>query len=362
MADDAEKTEPATDKRKQDARRKGEVAQSREIASVLVLSTVLGAVLLFVGERAAVYIGALAESAWGSAGSAAPSTLGDVHAVLLATFGGLGPVVLPLMLLMMVVAVLSQIAQTGPMLASEALQFRGSRIDPIQGMKRLMNVDRLVDLAKSFLKMAIVGGICWWILQPAAGEIIALTNAGIGEGLRLAGSLGLQIATSILLAMAALAAFDVGWVRYRYEKKLRMTKQEVRDELKQREGSPQVRSRIRSTQRELTRLRMISEVPRADVVVTNPTHFAVALRYERTQMRAPSVVAKGRGFVALRIREVAKSHGVPIVENAPLAQILHKTATVGREVPEKLYQAVAEVLAYVYRLDPRRASSWGVAS
>ena len=168
------------------------------------------------------------------------------------------------------------------------------------------------------------------------------------------------IACGLFLAVMAVA--DLFYQRWRWEQKLRMSKREVRDEFKQREGDPLVRSRFRAKHRELTRSRMIAAVADADVVVTNPTHYAVALQYDRMAMAAPQVVAKGRNHVALRIREAAVEHRVPIVEDAPLARLLHRTGEVGQEIPQNLFQAVAEVQAYVYRLDPRRGATWGATS
>jgi len=180
--------------------------------------------------------------------------------------------------------------------------------------------------------------------------VLGLSSSTVEEGVLAAGLLARRLAVFAVAGLAVLAAGDLLWVRYRYEKKLRMTRQQVRDELRQREGDPKVKGRIRQVQQELSRQRMIAETARADVVITNPTHYAVALRYERQRMLAPKVVASGRGYVALRIRRVAEEAGVPIVENPPLARTLYRTTKVGRTIPENLYQAVAEVLAYVYGL------------
>ena len=175
----------------------------------------------------------------------------------------------------------------------------------------------------------------------------------------MAGRLGLDIATWILAALALMAMIDLIYQRWRYEERLKMTRKEVRDEHKEQEGDPGTRRRYRTRQLELSQSRMISAVAEATVVITNPTHFAVALVYRRLEMDSPKVVAKGKSHVAARIRAMAEKHGVPIVENPTLARILYRTCKIGREVPENLFQAVAEVLAYIYRLDPRRAAPWG---
>jgi flagellar biosynthetic protein FlhB len=223
-------------------------------------------------------------------------------------------------------------------------------------------MDRIFDLGKSVLKMVVAFSACWFILEPALGGIIALTDAGVWDSLLLAGVLCKQIAFTILIVFSSFAMIDFFYMKWKFDKKERMTKQEVRDEVKQRDGDPKVKGQRRARQKELSRLRMISEVSKADVVVTNPTHYAIALKYDRETMRAPKVIAMGRNHLAKRIREEARKHMVPIVENPPLAQFLYKTATLNKEIPEALFQAVAEVLAYITRLDPRRAEQWSAAS
>jgi flagellar biosynthetic protein FlhB len=225
----------------------------------------------------------------------------------------------------------------------------------------MFSVDRIYDLAKSLLKVVVVGGVGYAVIAAELPVVVGLAGAGIGDALATTGTLALRLGAGILAALAAMAVVDLFYQRYRWEQKLRMSKREVRDELKQREGDPLVRSRFRAKHRELTRSRMIADVAEADVVVTNPTHYAAALRYDRMEMGAPRVVAKGRNKVALRIRQAAIEHRIPIVEDAPLARLLHRTTEVGHEIPENLFQAVAEVLAFVYRLDPRRGISWGTS-
>ena len=356
---EGERTEPATPKRREEARRRGEVAQSREVQSVVVL----GAALLLATLGGAPVVQALvaqARALWGGAASP-PDSLGAFTGLLLAAGGQVGLALLPLLLVLAAAGALSQLVQTGPMLSLEALEWRGSRLDPIQGARRLLNGDRLFDLLKSLLKVAAVGLLATWVVKDRVGLLLGLPDAGLGDSLGVIGHTVRTLATRILAALAVMALGDLLYQRWSFEKRQRMTRREVRDEAKDREGNPQVRSRFRTLQRDLSRQRMIAAVADADVVVTNPTHVAVALRYDRAEMAAPQVLAKGKGHVAARIREAARKHGVPLVENPPLARMLHKTTQVGREVPEKLFQAVAEVLAYVYRLDPRRAVAWSAA-
>ena len=360
-ADEAEKTEPATPKRREEARRKGNVAQTRDLPSVAVLVTALLAGGSFLGMGLLHAVVDQARSAWGGL-SLPPGNLADFHATWLRHLGGVAIGALPLLALLAASALLVQLAQVGPLFSFEALQPKGERLDPIQGLKRMVNVDRLVELAKAALKISVVGGLAWWLVGAEVDSLLGLSGASLASSLGVAGALARRVALVVLGALAVMAAFDFVYQRWRWEQRLRMSKQEVRDELKQREGNPQIRSRFRSRQLELSRQRMIASVAEADVVVTNPTRYAVALRYERTAMSAPRVLAKGRGHVAQRIREQAERAGVPIVENPPLARALHRTAEVGRDIPEALFQAVAEVLAFVYRLRPGRHREWRPAS
>lgn len=359
--EEAQRTEPATPRRREQARQKGEVAQSREIQSVVVLGA---AVLLMgsaLGTGLAWRVAGLAREAWGGLG-APPATLGDFHAALLHHVASAGVALVPLVALLALAGAVSQVAQTGPLFSLEALEFKGSRLSPLQGAKRMFSPDRLFDLGKALVKIAVVGGIGWAVIASDVGALVGLAAGSIADGLRTAGLLGRRLAVATIGILAFLAVLDLFYQRWRYEKKLRMSKREVRDEMRQREGDPHMRNRFRQAQRELSRSRMIASVADAHVVITNPTHYAVALRYDRGAMAAPQVLAKGRNQVAERIRRAAREHRVPIVENPPLARLLHQKAVVGREIPENLFQAVAEVLAYVYRLDPRRGRSWRTAS
>ncbi len=359
--EEAERTEPATPKRRQDARNKGEVAQSREIQHVVILGVALLALGSFLGGGVVTALAEVARSSWGAV-AAPPETLADYRSVLIGYVRYPALAVLPLFLLLAATGALAQVLQTGPLLSAQALAFKPNRMSPLQGVKRFVSPDRLFDLAKAILKITIVGAVGWAVIGGEIDRVIGLADVDIGPGLATLGMLVRRLAIAILAVLAVMAVGDLLYQRWRYEKRLRMSKREVREEAKQREGNPHVRSRFRQMQRELSRSRMISAVADADVVVTNPTHYAVALRYQQDEMRAPEVVAKGRGHVAARIREAARDADVPVVENPPLARMLHQTTEVGHAVPENLFQAVAEVLAYVYRLDPRRASAWGAAS
>ncbi len=355
--EEAEKTEPATPKRQEDSKRKGQVAQSRELPSVAVLvtaSVVFGSGLtLTLIEK----MGSLTASLWSAS---PPQTVSDFHAVLLQIMAALCIPMFSIILLFSCAGVVSGVLQTGPMLSFEALQPRANRLSLQQGFKRLFDLDRLFDLGKGLFKVGVVGTITWVVVSQSLDRIIGLSHESLNSSLGEAGRMAHESAIGSLVFLGIMAIIDVLYQRWRFDKRQRMSKKEVRDELKDREGNPQVRSRARAMQREMSRSRIISAVSEASVVVTNPTHFAVALQYTGSD-GAPLVLAKGRNQVAARIREVARKHGVPIVENKPLARLLHRTAKVGQEIPEPLYQAVAEVLAYIYRLQPHRNRRQGVA-
>ncbi len=354
MAEDqAQRTEPATPKKREDSRRKGQVAQSRDFQSFVVLGA--AAVALGVGFGAEL-LGSLLGTlrfALGQAGSP-PASSSDFHAVLLTAGTPSATALLPIMSLIAAVAGLAQLAQVGPLFSFEVLRPRGDRIDPVKGLGRMVQADRWVELAKAILKVVLVSLAAWWAVQHDLRRLVELPRLDLESVLLVLALVVGKAAAAALGLLAVVAVFDVAFQRARYEKQLRMTRQEVREELKQAEGDPQMRAWFRRRQREVSRSRMIAAVATADVVVTNPTHFAVALRYERARMSAPEVVAKGQDHVAQRIREAARSAGVPVHENAPLARLLYRSCELGQQVPEKLFQAVAEVLAFVYKLDAAR--------
>jgi len=355
--DDAERTEEPTPKRREDARRKGEVAQSRDVASVLVLAVAIGGLGTFFAGEVTRSISIQARELWSGA-SIQPHTVEDFHALFIHQGIVTARALAAPLLLLMTVGVAAGLAQVGPLFSFEALAFKGSRIDPMKGMGRLVSVDRIVELAKAILKLGVVLASAAWVVRPDLGEILSLAARPLAASLEPMRRIILQFASVALFGLGMLAVLDFAYLRQRQEKKLRMTRREVRDEARDREGSPQMKSRMRRIQRDLSRQRMIAEVANADVVVTNPTHYAVALRYAAGEMSAPSVLAMGRNHVALRIREAARRNRIPVFENPPLARLLYRTAQVGKEVPASLYRAVAEVLAYVYRLDPGRAQAW----
>lgn len=353
MAEDqAQRTEPATPKKREDARRKGQVAQSRDLQSV----TVLGAsALVLAGSGAGIVIAIQAALQFGfTAAERPPESLAGFHAAMLGAGLPVAAALLPFLMVVPAVAALVQVAQVGPMFSPEALKFRGDRIDLIKGLGRMVKADRWVELLKTMAKLGLISFAAWLAFRPELPRVMGLSVAALGESVQALGWVAAKVVAAALAVLATIALFDAFFQRHRHEGQLKMSKREVRDELRQSEGDSTQRSRFRARQRELSRSRMIAAVAEADVVVTNPTHFAVALRYDRANAGAPEVVAKGRDRVAARIREAAEQAGVPVVEDKPLARILHRTCKLGHEIPANLFQAVAELFALVHRLNERQ--------
>lgn len=343
-----EKTEEATPKKREDSRKKGQTAKSQELNSAVVLLASLGALYAMGGM--------LYDNLAGfTASTLAQSHTYDFSIISVRThvigwaqvfFGSIGP----FLLVVAAAAFVVSISQVGFTINEEALNFKPNRLDPIQGAKRIFAVRSLVELAKGILKISIVGLISYWVISPEIPRMALLMDSGVSDIFSYTGSMVIKVGVYTALALLILAIVDYVYQRYEFNKSIKMTKQEVKEEGKQTEGDPQVRMRIRSLQRENARRRMMDEVPEADVVITNPTHFAVALKYDLDTMATPVVVAKGKNLIAQKIKEIARESGVPMVENKPLAQALFKSVEVGQGIPEDLYRAVAEVLAYVFRL------------
>ncbi|TWG84108.1 flagellar biosynthetic protein FlhB [Cupriavidus gilardii J11] len=345
---DLEKTEPASPRRLEKAREEGQVVRSRELGTFLMLMA--GAVGLWgLGGMLGRKLDLVMRAALGFE----PAVARDPERMLT----GLGQLafeallgVLPLLLLLAVTALVSPMLLGGWLFSTKSLMPDFSRLSPIKGLGRLFSAHTLVELAKAIAKSLLVGGVAAWVLWGKLPEAVALMSAPVDEALIHMLELVLYCCAVAALALLLVAGLDVPWQFYEFFKKLRMTKEEVKQEHKESEGDPHVKGRIRQMQRAMARRRMMSEVPKADVVVTNPTHFAVALRYQEGQMGAPRVVAKGTEAVAARIRELAGEHRVPIVSAPPLARALHRHVELGQEIPAGLYTAVAEVLAWVYQL------------
>lgn len=357
--DQAQKTEPATPKKREDARKKGQVAQSRDLQSAAVLC---GAALALAGTGIGIAHALAAGMRVGfDIVARPPDSLAGFYAVLLQLSAPVALALLPLLILAPLSAGVVQFAQVGPMFSPEAMQLRWDRLDLVKGLGKMVKVDRWVELAKTIAKVTLISLAAWWAFVPELDRVIGLSSATLGESIGTFGVLLGRVVAATLSVLIAIAAIDVAFQRKNHDKQLRMSKREVRDELRQSEGDSQLRSRFRARQRELSRSRMIAAVAEATVVVTNPTHYAVALRYDRGRMAAPELVAKGKDRVAARIREAAEDAGIPIVEEAPLARMLHRTCQIGQEIPTNLFQAVAEILALVQRLNNNRTQPRSLA-
>jgi flagellar biosynthetic protein FlhB len=355
MAEDGDKeskTEEPTGKRLADARNKGQVATSREVSTALLL---LAAVGLFYFQGQALWDALKVKMRFFLSvpiqdDLTAPAFQVIMRDVMLDTMLDLAP----FFAFFLIVAVISSLLQHGWLFTLEPLRPKLSKINPLQGFKRLFSLRSVVELFKSILKMSVVGLAVYWGIKDSINQVVGLMNTSVEYIILFMASDAMGVLWRVALAFVVLAVLDFVYQHYEFMQGLRMTKQEVKDEMKQMEGDPQVKGRIRQLQREMAQRRMMDEVPRADVVITNPTQYAVALKYVSGQMNAPKVVAKGRGPIAARIREIAQEHGIPLVENPPLARTLYHDVELEHPIPPELFKAVAEILAYVFRIRGRR--------
>lgn len=344
---DPSKTEKPTPKRIEDARKKGNVAKSQDMnnAAVLLTASVL---LYFYWPPVANTIRNLMIERLGHLPKQ-DLTLDFLAHLAIQTVQVVGVILLPILAALLFVGVVSNYAQVGNLLTFEPLKPKVEKLNPVNGLKRLFSMRSIVEALKGIAKVTLIGFICYGVISDRYVELATAYGTGLlGLG-TLIGTTAWSIAWRVMLALVILGLVDFAYQRYEWEKNLKMTKQEVKDEHKQAEGSPEVKAEIKKRQRKMAQRRMMSEVPKASVVITNPTHFAVAVQYERDRMEVPLVLAKGTDLVAKRIREIAEEAGVPMIENKPIAQALYKQVEVGDEIPPELYAAVAEILVAVQR-------------
>ena len=278
----------------------------------------------------------------------------SVRAFLFEVLQHVGFIMMPLLLVVLILGIAANLLQVGFLFTLKPFTPKLSKFNPITGMKKFVSLKSLVELLKSLFKISFIGGISWLVLRGELDAIPSLIEMSVGQIMTYMGTVSLKMLFYVGLGMLILAAIDFIYQRWQHTKDLMMSKQEVKDEAKQAEGDPQIKGKIRQAQREMAMRRMMESVPDADVVITNPTTLAVAVKYDATQMFAPQVVAKGAKLIAERIKDIARDNDVPIVENKPLAQTLFKSMEIGDLVPPNLYKAVAEVLAYVYKLKGQR--------
>jgi flagellar biosynthetic protein FlhB len=354
MADESfqERTEQATPKRREDARKKGQVARSAELSSFAVLGFSLLGFLVFgaalaqpLGDMAVRYFSNLAQT------EVSITSIGRLLADSMFTFGKAAAIPAAIAA---VVGIGAAVMQVGWKPSFEALEIKWERFDVVKGIGRLFSKRSLFQLGRDTVKLAIIGWVGYLAVDAESDRFplfVDMDTAQIGLTL---GGMALRVGFKITAALLVIAAADYAFQKYDFEKNLRMTRQQVKEELKHTEGDPQIKARVRRVQRELSQRRMMQDVPKADVVVTNPTHLAVALQYDRDAMNAPTVIAKGADLIAERIKQIAREHQIPVVENQPLARALYRTVEIGVEIPEALFEAAAAVLAMAYRTRKER--------
>ncbi|MBF0362556.1 MAG: flagellar biosynthesis protein FlhB [Oligoflexia bacterium] len=357
--EDDEKTEEPSQYRLEEFRSKGQVASSKELTHVIllfatILTLILSSIYLFDILSDYFY---WCYSMGGSSGVAKIDDLFNVEKFKLIIYKTVETsfrAVIPIFLVTLSVGFLSQVMQIGFIFSAEVLEWKWERVDPIEGVKRLFSKKIIFETVKSILKLVIIMSISFIIIRSTITTFSGLLHIGVIQSFVFAKTLFAKICFSILTGLVIIAILDFAWEKYWYRQKLLLTRREAKEELKEKEGNPEIKQRIRNIQREMSRRRMMSKIPEADVIVSNPTHISVALKYDTSNMIAPTVVAKGADQLALKIREIAKKHDVPIVENVQLARTLYQTVKIGESVPRTLYKVVAEILAFVYKLQKKK--------
>ncbi|PFA67867.1 flagellar biosynthesis protein FlhB [Bacillus sp. AFS015802] len=343
-----EKTEKATPKKREDARKKGQTAKSQDVNTAIILL----AVFLFMTFSAS-YIGDIVFNLFHQTFQEymlMDLTENTVQVITMDLMKEIALLLGPIMLVALLAGLFSNYIQVGVMFTTEPLQPKLEKIDPIKGFKRIFSLRAIVELLKSILKISFVGAITFVILWMNIDRVLSLSFKSVGDSLTTMASLTVQMGIAASLALLFLSLFDFLYQKYDFEKNIRMSKQDLKDEHKNIEGDPLIKSKIKQRQREMAMRRMMQEVPEADVVITNPTHFAIALKYDEDKMDAPFVVAKGVDYMAQKIKYIAGENDIVMVENRPLARSLYDSAEIGDAVPEEFFKAVAEILAYVYRI------------
>jgi flagellar biosynthesis protein FlhB len=342
-----EKTEKATPKKRQDARKKGQVAKSQDVTVAIGLLAVFFFFLLAGSNLKKSMIAILEHSL--QEYMLMDLTEENVMILFIELIKELAMFVGPILLVALVAGIVANYFQVGFMFSPESIQVKLEKIDPIKGFKRIFSIRSVVEFLKSILKLSIIGVITFLILWSRIDEILILSQKTISAALAILADLTIQMGLYAAGALLFLSLLDYLYQKYDFEKNIRMSKQDIKDEYKNSEGDPLIKSKMKQKQREMAMRRMMQEVPNADVIITNPTHFAVALKYDEGKLDAPYVVAKGVDYVAQKIKFIAKENNVITVENRPLARALYSQTEIGDAIPEEFFKAVAEILAYVYR-------------
>ncbi|KAB7668653.1 flagellar biosynthesis protein FlhB [Bacillus sp. B1-b2] len=346
-----EKTEKATPKKRQDTRKKGQVAKSQDVNTAVVLLIVFG-VLSFTGKYMLEGLMSIMNHNFSDL-MLTSLTVNNFRTIFINILMEVGLLLAPILAAAFVAALIANYMQVGILFSTESIHFKLEKINPLSGFKRMFSIRSIVELLKSMLKIIIIGLVVFSVLWGKMEEILSLSNKSIGSILVTVAKLTLQMGLYASAALLVLSLADYLYQRYDYEKNIRMSKQDIKDEYKNMEGDPLIKSKIKQKQREMAMQRMMQDVPTADVVITNPTHYAIALKYDEEKYDAPYVVAKGVDFVAQKIKLVANENDVVMIENRPLARAMYGQVEIGDMVPEEFYKAVAEILALVYQTKER---------
>ena len=346
-----EKTEKATGKKRRDARRKGQVRRSTEVNTAFCAIVMFGLLFAiwpwFVGQMTMIFTEHLGKASIMMASRGMNHN--EISALFVRLLLGFFGIMFPVLGAAFVAGIAVNVLQIGFMFTTETLKFKPNKINPVNGFKNMLSPRKLVDLVKNLLKIFLVGYVAYTDYMDLLEKFTAYVGQDVYVSFIDIMRTAFLMALKMCLVMVFIAVADFLYTWWKYEKDLRMSKQEVKDEYKMMEGDPKIKGKIRQKQMQMSAMRMMQQVPEADVVITNPTHFAVALGYNDKEYAAPMILAKGQDYVAHKIREVAMEHGIEIVENPPLAQSLFAMCEPGDEIPEDLYQAVADVLVFVYR-------------
>jgi flagellar biosynthetic protein FlhB len=349
--DSGEKTEDPSAHRIQEFRNRGEVASSKELTSVLVLSAslmTLGLSLVFIYETMSEFV----EWLYGL-DAAIAYTEKSFKTITVKTAMTSLKCVAPLFAVVASVGILANIAQVGILFSPEVLTWKPERINPIAGVKKLFSLRSLVEAIKGFFKFLFVLGIVYVFLKDDLGQFSGFLHLDFVQSFLYGKTMLVKLGFSVIIGLLVIAIGDFAYQKFSYKKKLMQSKEQAKRESKEQDGNPEVKQKIRAIQKEMSQKRMMADIPTADVIVTNPTHISIALKYDPETMISPVIVAKGADIIAMKIREIAKGHNIPIVENVPLARGLYKTVKIGGAVPRTMYKAVAEVLAFIYKLKKR---------
>lgn len=343
-----EKTEKATPKKRQESRKKGQVAKSQDVNTAILLLFVF----LFFWFSGGFILQKIMDILVRSFEDFMHIELTEenLFSLLHTLLPELAMILAPIMLVAMVGGVIANYMQVGFLFSTESIQFKLEKIDPIKGAKRIFSMRAIVELLKSTLKISFVGVVTFVVLWGDWDGIMRLSQTGLEESLVFLSKLVMKMGFAATITLLILAAFDYAYQKFDFEKNIRMSKQDIKDEYKNVEGDPHIKSKIKQKQREMAMSRMMQEIPKADVIITNPTHYAVALKYDESKMDTPYVVGSGVDYIALKIRSIANNHDIPTIENRPLARALYEQTEIGDAIPEEFFKAVAEILAYVYRL------------